>query len=158
MWLGIHAPDRLQRLVLANTAARIGPPENWNARIAKIRAGGMGSISQAVLERWFTAGFIDKHPDTLAMMRQMMERTPATGYIACCEAIRDMDQRDAIAAISAPTLVIAGTHDVATPAVDGRFLADRIEGSSYIELDAAHLSNIEAAPGFTAALLAFLDT
>jgi 3-oxoadipate enol-lactonase len=157
MWLGIHAPERLQRLVLANTAACIGPPENWNTRIAKVQAGGMVSISQAVLERWFTAGFIAKHPDTWAMMRQMMERTPAEGYIACCAAIRDMDQRDGIAAIGAPALIIAGTHDVATPAADGRFLADRIKGSSYVELNAAHLSNIEAAPEFTAALLAFLD-
>jgi 3-oxoadipate enol-lactonase len=158
MWLGIHAPERLQRLVLANTAARIGPPENWNTRIAKVQAGGMASISQAVLERWFTTGFIAKHPDTWAMMRKMMERTPAEGYMACCAAIRDMDQRDAIAAISAPTLVIAGTQDVATPAADGRFLAEHIKGAAYIELNAAHLSNIEAAPGFTAALLAFLDT
>ena len=158
MWLGIHAPNRLKRLVLANTAARIGPPENWNARIAKVQAGGMGAISQAVLERWFTADFIAETPATLTAMRQMMERTPAEGYIACCAAIRDMDQRDAIAAIGAPTLVIAGTQDVATPAADGRFLAERIKGSSYVELDAAHLSNIEAAPAFTAALLAFLDT
>ena len=158
MWLGIHAPKRLRRLVLANTAARIGPPENWNTRIAKVRAGGMAAISQAVLERWFTAGFIANQPDTWAMMRQMMESTPAEGYMACCAAIRDMDQRDAIAGIGAPTLIISGTHDVATPAADGRFLADRIEGSSYVEFNAAHLSNIEAAPEFTAALLAFLDT
>jgi 3-oxoadipate enol-lactonase len=59
---------------------------------------------------------------------------------------------------STPTLIIAGAHDIATPAADGRFLADRIKDSAYVELDAAHLSNIEAAPAFTAALLAFLDT
>ena len=69
-----------------------------------------------------------------------------------------MDQRDAIAAIRAPTLVIAGTHDVATPPADGRFLADASRAPRYVELDAAHISNIEAAPAFTAALLAFLDT
>ena len=157
MWLGIHAPGRLQRLVLANTAARIGPPDNWNARIEKVRAGGMGAISQAVVELWFTPAFIAINPERIAMMRQMMERTPAKGYTACCAAVRDMDQRDAIAAIGAPTLVIAGTHDVATPATDGRFLADHIKGAAYAELDAAHLSNIEAAPAFTAALLAFLN-
>ena len=157
MWLGVHAPDRLQRLVLANTAARIGPPENWNARIEKVRAGGIAAISQAVLERWFTPAFASAHPDTIGAMRQMMERQPADGYIACCTAVRDMDQRDAIAAIGAPTLVIAGTHDIATPAADGRFLADRIQGAAYTELDAAHISNIEASPAFTSALLAFLN-
>ena len=81
-----------------------------------------------------------------------MERTPAAGYVACCAAVRDMDQRDAVAAIAAPTLVIAGTHDAATPPADGRFLADAIRGARYVELPAAHLSNIEAAPAFTAAL------
>jgi len=158
MWLGIHAPDRLRRLVLANTAARIGPPSNWDARIEKVRGGGMGAISQAVVERWFTPVFIARNPDCIAAMRQMMERTPADGYVACCAAIRDMDQREEVAAIDVPTLVITGTQDIATPAADGRFLAERIKDAAYVELDAAHLSNIEAAPAFTAALLAFLDT
>ena len=157
MWLGIHVPERVQRLVLANTAARIGPPDNWNARIDKVRTGGMGAIAQAVMERWFTPAYIARHPDRIATMRQIMERTPADGYTACCAAIRDMDLRDAVAAIDAPTLVITGTHDIATPATDGRLLADHIEGATYIELDAAHLSNVEAAPEFTAALLAFLN-
>jgi 3-oxoadipate enol-lactonase len=158
MWLGVHAPARLDRLVLANTAACIGSPETYNARIDKVRASGMGAVSQAVLERWFTPAFAALHPDRMADMRRMIERTSVEGYAACCAAIRDMDQRDAIAAISAPTLVITGTHDLATPAADGRFLAERIKGSTCVELDAAHLSNIEAAPAFTAALLAFLDT
>jgi 3-oxoadipate enol-lactonase len=158
MWLGVHAPARLHRLVLANTAARIGSPETYNARIDQVRAGGMGAVSQAVLARWFTPAFAARHPDRIADMRRMIERTPAEGYAACCAAIRDMDQRDAVAAISAPTLVITGIHDLATPAADGRFLAERIKGATCVELDAAHLSNIEAAPAFTAALLAFLDT
>ena len=156
MWLGVHAPQRLHRLVLANTTARIGSPENYNARIEKVRAGGMGAVSQAVLERWFTSGFMAGHPERIAAMRQMMERTPVQGYIACCATVRDMDQRDSVAAITVPTLVISGTHDDATPATDGKSLADRIKGARYAELDAAHLSNIEAAPAFTAALLAFL--
>ncbi|HEY5307427.1 MAG TPA: 3-oxoadipate enol-lactonase [Casimicrobiaceae bacterium] len=158
MWLGVHARPRLHRLVLANTAARVGSPETYNARIDKVRASGMGAVSQAVLERWFTPAFAAKDPDRVADMRRMIERTPVEGYAACCTAIRDMDQRDAVAAISAPTLVITGTHDLATPAADGRFIAERIKGSTCVELDAAHLSNIEAAPAFTAALLAFLDT
>ena len=157
MWLGIHAPDRLRRLVLANTAARIGPPDNWNARIDKVKTGGMAAISSAVLDRWFTPAFMAAHPAKMAAMRKMMESTPAEGYVACCAAVRDMDQRDAIAAIRAPTLVIAGTQDVATPAADGRFLANQIKGAKYVELDAAHISNIEAAPAFTDALLAFLN-
>lgn len=157
MWLGVHAPERLQKLVLANTTARIASPANYNARIETVRTGGMAAVSQAVVERWFTPAYIASHPEQIALMRQMMERMPADGYAACCAAIRDMDQRDDIATIRVPTLVIAGTHDVATPPADGRFLADRVKDAQYAELNAAHLSNIEATPAFTAAVLAFLN-
>jgi 3-oxoadipate enol-lactonase len=157
MWLGIHAPERIARLVLANTAAVIGPPDNWNARIEKVRAGGMAAISRAVVERWFTPAFIAAHAAETASMIQMMERQPADGYVACCAAVRDMDQRSGIAAIRAPTLVIAGTLDLATPPADGRFLAESIQGAQYTELPAAHISNIEAAAAFSAALLPFLN-
>jgi 3-oxoadipate enol-lactonase len=156
MWLGAHAPARIARLVLANTAARVAAPELYNARIDKVNAGGVAAISDAVLARWFTPAFINREPATISAMKAMMERTSAAGYAACCAAIRDMDQRDELAAIGAPTLVIVGTHDGATPPADGRFLAERIPGARLAELDAAHLSNIEAAPAFNAALASFL--
>jgi 3-oxoadipate enol-lactonase len=156
MWLGVHAPERITTLTLANTAARIAPPELWNTRIEKVNAGGMAAISDAVLGRWFTQDFSAREPARIVTMKTMLERTPAAGYAACCAAIRDMDQREAVAAIPAPTLVIAGTHDEATPPADGRFLATTIGDARYIELPAAHLSNIETAPAFTAALVDFL--
>ena len=156
MWLAIHAPTRVFRLALCNTAAYMAPADLWNGRIDQVRGGGMDAIVESVLARWFTPAFLARSPDIAASVRQMVLATPADGYIACCAAIRDMDQREAIAGISAPTLVIAGTHDPATPPADGRFIADRIEGARYVELPAAHLSNIEAARDFTAALLDFL--
>lgn len=156
MWLGLHAPPRLRRLALANTAARIAPPELWNARIDKVTAGGMASISEAVLARWFTAGFLARETAAVAAMKAMLEATPAAGYIACCAAVRDLDLRADIARIAAPTLVIAGTQDLATPPADGAFLASRIPGARLIELDAGHLSSIEQSAAFTAALLAHL--
>lgn len=117
----------------------------------------MAAISEAVLARWFTPAFIAREKATLAAMKAMMERVPAAGYVACCAAVRDMDQRDEVARIAAPALVIVGTHDAATPPSDGRFLAERIPGARMVELDAAHLSNIEAAPAFNAALASFLS-
>ena len=158
MWLGVHASRRVRRLVLANTAARIGPPENWNARIDRVRAAGMAAISQAVVERWFTAPYLSAHPQRAMAMREMMERMSPEGYVACCAAVRDADLREAVAEIEAPTLVITGAHDIATPPIEGRYLVDRIEGAAYVELAAAHISNIEAATAFTDVLLAFLDT
>jgi 3-oxoadipate enol-lactonase len=156
-WLGVHASQRIARLVLCNTAARIGTPEIWNARIESVRNGGMAAIVDAVLERWFTPAFRAAAPEAIEKTRAMLLRAAPDGYIACCEAIRDMDQRESVASIDLPTLVIAGTHDISTPPADGRFLAERVKGAQYVELPAAHLSNIETASAFNLAVARFLD-
>lgn len=156
MWLGVHAPDRINRLALCNTAAKIGTPEVWNTRIAAVEKGGMAAIQPGVIQRWFTEAFVATHPDAVNRIAAMLLATAPEGYIAACGAVRDMDQRQAIAAIRAPTLVIAGTHDLATPAADGRAVANAIPGAEYVELPGAHLANIECAGAFTAALVRFL--
>lgn len=157
MWLGTHHAGRLERLVLCNTAAKIGTPDTWNPRIAKVEAEGMASVADTVLERWFTAGFRDRAPQQVAVVRDMLLNTAPAGYTANCAAVRDMDQRAEIASIRVPTLVIAGAHDGSTPAADGRAVSDAIPGARYVELDAAHLSNWEQSERFTQALLGFLS-
>ena len=155
-WLAINAAEHVSRLVLSNTGAKIGNDQTWNARIDAVRNGGLEAIADAVLARWFTSGFLARAPDIVAKVRSIMVDADAAGYIACCEAIRAADQRDALSSIAVPTFVISGTHDVATPPADGRFLADHIRGARYVELDAAHVSNIEAAERWNAALMQFL--
>ena len=156
MWLGARHADRLLRLALCNTAAKIGTPALWNARIDKVNAEGMAAITGAVIDRWFTPGFQQRAPGQVDSVRAMLLATAPAGYSASCAAVRDMDQRGDIAAISVPTLVIAGTHDLATPPGDGRAAADAIPGARYVELDAAHLSNWEQPELFTRALVDFL--
>lgn len=158
MWLGIHAPDRLNALVLSNTAARIGTKEMWNARIARVRQGGMRSVSESVIQRWFTPEFQVSHSRTVEAARNMLEASPVEGYVSCCTAIRDMDQADAISKIRARTLVIGGAMDAVTPPSDARFLVGRIPGCQFVELNAAHLSNVERPDEFTSALNDFLLT
>lgn len=155
MWLGANRPDRIDRLVLCNTAAQIGPPDVWNARIDKVNSEGMAPIVPAVLERWFTPEYRQRAEADVERVRQMLLQTPPAGYTANCAAVRDMDQRESIARIQAPTLVIAGTHDKATPPQDGLAAAEKI-GAQYVELDAAHLSNWEKEEEFSAHLINFL--
>jgi 3-oxoadipate enol-lactonase len=158
IWLGIHAPSRINRLVLCNTSARIGPPEVWNARIEKVNAEGMAAIVPAVLDRWFALEYVARAPQEVEQVQRMLLQTNPAGYTANCAAVRDMDQRDKAASIKVPALVIAGAHDKATPAQDGKWLADQIPGAMYLELNAAHLSNWEQRDEFTANLLQFLTT
>lgn len=155
-WLALNAPRRLDRLVLANTSAKFGTPELWRARIDAVNAGGVAAIADAVLGRWFTADYAAREPATLARMKAMMIATPASGYAACSAAVRDVDHRELLAGVAAPTMVIVGKHDVATPPADGALLAAGIPGAQRVELDAAHISNIEAADAFSAALTSFL--
>ncbi|HXW16811.1 MAG TPA: 3-oxoadipate enol-lactonase [Candidatus Acidoferrales bacterium] len=156
MWLGLNAPNRLDKLVLCNTAPKIGNADGWNTRIETVRRGGMKSVAATVCERWFTPAFRASSPEVFARVQHMIESMPPDGYAACCAAVRDFDERKRVAEIRAPALVIAGSQDAATPAADGRDLAEKIPGARYVELEASHLSNIEAAENFTAALLDFL--
>ena len=158
MWLGANAPERLNKLVLCNTAAKIGTSEVWNARIEAVRKNGMKSVASAVVERWFSPAFREKPPATVSSTLKMLEAANPEGYAACCAAIRDFDFREQLSRIRAPTLVIAGAHDPSTPPADGRFLADQIQGAQYAELDAAHLSNIEAQDRFNNEVAKFLNS
>lgn len=157
MWLGIHVPSRLDRLVLSNTAARIGTNEMWNSRIATVRKDGMKVVAAAVVERWFTPGFRASSPEKVAPAQRMLENSPPAGYTGCCAALRDIDQRDLVAGIKCPTLVIYGESDPVTTASDAHFLTERIRGAAEVELAAAHLSNVEQADAFTAAVSDFLS-
>jgi 3-oxoadipate enol-lactonase len=156
MWLAAREPTRVGRLVLCNTAPRIGTTESWNARIDTVRRLGMKAVAPAIVERWFTPEFRARSPETVAWALGVLEGTPAEGYAAACAALRDADERADLPAIGVPTLVVAGTRDVATPAAEGRSLADGIAGAQYVELDAAHLSNLEAPARFTSELMRFL--
>jgi 3-oxoadipate enol-lactonase len=156
MWLGTHAAERIEKLVLCNTAAQIGAPDPWNARIEAVRKGGMQAIEPGVMARWFTPRFLADPTPMLARMKEVFLGLSPDGYVACCAAVRDMDQRESIARIGAPTLVIAGTHDASTTPAMGRYLVGKIRGARYAELDAAHISNVEAADRFTEAVLGFV--
>jgi 3-oxoadipate enol-lactonase len=156
LWLGIHASARVLSLIPSNTAARIGSEESWNARIEQVRAQGLVSIADGTMERWFTPGFREQEQERIQAIRAALIATDESAYVGCCVALRDTDLRGEISSISAPTLVIAGSHDPVTPPSEGLFLERHIPGSIYRELDASHISNVEASDGFLAALLAFL--
>lgn len=154
-WLGWRVPERLDRLILANTSPYMGPPSGWDERICAVRASGMRAMADAVLERWFTPGFRAGQSDELAAVRALLLNTDPQGYAGCSAAIRDMDQRPLLPLISVPTLVIAGDDDPATPIEHARLLASGIPGAAMHILSAAHLSNVEQPRAFSDAVIGF---
>jgi 3-oxoadipate enol-lactonase len=155
-WIALNAPDRLDRLILANTAPYIGPPEAWNERIATIERDGMKPVAEAVVKRWFTDTFRRRNPQAVQAVKQLMLAANPAGYAATCAAIRDADFRAQVSSIQTPTLVIAGRDDPVTTLEDAKFLVDSIHGAWGKVLAAAHLSNVEDANQFNDAVLKFL--
>lgn len=156
-WLGANAPARIDKLILSNTACYYADKTFWNDRIKFIREKGLSAIVAANMERWFTREFRARSPQTIARMTDMFLATPLEGYVGCCEAVRDMDHRDLLGRITAPTLVIAGRKDPATTMENAEFIQNRIAGAKLAVIDAAHISNIEQPEIYTQTLLDFLS-
>lgn len=155
MWIAACAPERLERLVLACTSARVPSPEAYGERADLVRARGVEPVADAVVSRWFTPDA----PDALRMrFRAVLVATPSEGYAGCCEALARWDFRERLADITVPTLVVAGAEDEATPAADTDLLVERIPGARSTVLEgAAHLANLERPAEFADAALAHLE-
>jgi len=150
--LAAAAPERIDRLALLCTAARIGTTEGWLDRAAQVRKDGMGPLSDTAPSRWFTPDFQAHAP-----FAEIMRGVDAEGYAAMCEAIAYFDGRDRLGRITAPTLVISGAGDPTTPPADGQALADGIPSAELEVLqNASHLANVEQAPAVTRLLTGHL--
>jgi 3-oxoadipate enol-lactonase len=154
--LALHAPQRVRALVMANTGARIGSVESWDARMALVHEGGMAAVADVAIPNWFTDGFRTKEPAVVQRFRHDIESTPVQGYLGCCAALREEDLRESLSAVRCPVLAIAGASDRSTPPELLQFVHERIPGSRLVTLPAAHLSNVEQEAPFNAALSSFL--
>jgi 3-oxoadipate enol-lactonase len=157
MSIALHSSERLRKLVLCNTAAKIGAHESWNTRIETVRTKGMKEVARTTPTRWFTPAFQSSSPEVVAATLRILESLDPEGYIGGCCAVRDFDARADVSKIQVPTLVISGTHDPAATPADGHFLAARIPGAGYVELNAAHISSIEDAAHLTSEVISFLS-
>lgn len=144
-WLAIHAPDRIERLVLLCTSAHVAA--NWQERAETVRAAGSPEpLADATLGRWLTPPYAEAHPDTVAWLRGMLVGTDPEGYAGCCEAIGAMDLRGDVGRIAAPALVVAGAQDGSIGSEQGEALATAVPGARFERLDpAAHLCSVERA-------------
>jgi 3-oxoadipate enol-lactonase len=156
LWLGIYAPERVHRIVFANTAARIGNRLLWDQRMETVKSEGMSLVAAATIGRWFTPTFHFQHPEEVETIRAMIAATNPAGYAACCSVLCDADLQAEAGRVVAPSLVIAGAHDPATPPKDARALNVLLQNSKYVELDASHLSAWESADQFAAAVVQHL--
>ncbi len=156
--LGTNHGNRFHSLTLCDTSSHMPPPDLWDERIEMVRQGGMESVVDATIGRWFTKEGQERLPDEVTKVRKMILDNPVEGFSACCHAIQVMDQRESIRAISLPVLVIVGEQDPSTPVEMARQIQESIPGAELkIIPNAAHLSNVEQSEYFNRALIAFLQ-
>lgn len=156
-WLGANAPERIEKLILSNTSAYYPDKAPWNDRIKFVRDKGLAALVEPNMQRWFTEGFRARAPQALARMKDMFVATDVEGYVANCEAVRDMDFRASNPTISVPTMVVVGAQDPATPPAAGEAIAKAIPGAKVASIDAAHIANVEQPKPYTETVLKFLQ-
>lgn len=158
MRVAIRNPERVQRLALLCTGAQLPPASAWTERAALVRAQGSASVAAAVVQRWFTPAYLEANPGVRSAYEQMIAATSAEGYAACCEAIAELDLREQLSTITAPTLAIAGADDPATPPAKLEEIVARIPGARLLTVpQAAHLANAEQPATITPALIEHLE-
>lgn len=158
-WLGINAGNRLDRLVICNTAAKIADDEVWNTRIETVlrdREAAMVGLRDASIARWFTPEFAEREPAQAKRITDMLAATSPDGYAANCGAVRDADFREQVAGIQVPLLIISGSQDAVTPPSGGEYIQQQVKGAEHEVFHAAHLSNVEVGEPFSRRVLDFL--
>src|SRR5262249_48229601 len=145
MWLGANASERIERLILICTSAHMPPPSFWEDRIRTVLgAGSVEPIADTGVERWLTPEFAAAYPRVRDSLRALLAAAPPEGYAACCGAIERMDLRPALPQIRAPTLVISGAQDPATPRVHQERIAAAIPGARHeVVGPAAHIAAVQ---------------
>ena len=155
-WLGANAAKRIDKLILSNTACYYPDKTMWVDRIKAVHDKGLPGLVDSNMERWFTESFRKGAPAAMTRIRDMFLATKVDGYLGCIEAIRDMDHRPLLPKISAPTLVIAGRQDPATPLPGNEFIRQHIPGARLAVLEAAHIANMEQPQAYADTVLGFL--
>jgi 3-oxoadipate enol-lactonase len=157
MWLATHAPERIGALGLCCTSAYLPPAGFWAGRAEQARVGGMASLSEQVVGRWFTPAFRARDPAAVAGFLTTLEGVDPEGYAGCCEAIAALDLRSSLGRISVPALVVAGAEDPATPPWHGAQIASAVRGARLrVIRGGSHLANVSQPGEVTAILLAHL--
>lgn len=156
-WLGIHVPERVDRLVLSNTAAHLGPANQWDRPIAELlQAPDMQATAERFLHNWFPARMLGGDDEVAEGFRRTLLATRREGVAGSWAAVRDSDLRRTATLIHNPTLVIAGEHDTVTSAAHGKELAATIPGARFTVLPTVHMANVEGETEFLNAVLTFL--
>jgi 3-oxoadipate enol-lactonase len=156
-WLGVHTPERIDRLILSNTSSYLGPAEQWDRLITSVsQAEDMSAITTMFLNNWFPRHMLEEENPAIEPFRATLLAMSPQGLAGCYAVVRDTDMRRTIALIPNQTLVIGGQYDTVTLPSHSELIAATIPGAKLVMLPAVHLSTIEYPDEFLSTVLNFL--
>lgn len=155
-WLAIYHPEHFAKIIVSNTAAKIGNESAWQERAALVREQGLQPIADTAASRWFTPDFITNHPNIITTMSQALANGNAQGYANCCDALAKADLREQLNQVKVPLLIVVGTEDPVTTLIDGEYIHEQVTGSQLATVPASHIANIEQPDSFTGIVREFL--
>lgn len=157
-WLAIHHSDRFSHVMVSNTAAKIGEEKAWLDRAQLVREQGLSPIATTAAGRWFTDPFIQTHPEMIEKLSNALEAGSPQGYAHCCEALAKADVRQQLNQVKLAMLIIVGQQDPVTTVEDGRYIQGQVSHSQLFEINASHISNLEAPDAFNQVIQQFMKT
>lgn len=156
-WLAINRPNRFKKIIICNTAAKIGTQDSWQARIEQVQQNGLASILDGTATRWFTPEYRKNNPEKVQQILEDFQANSLRGYTACCHAVGQADFRESLHKIELPLLIVAGSKDEVTTIEDAKFIQKNAGLTHLITLDAAHLSNMEHPREFAKHIIHFIQ-
>lgn len=155
-WLAVYKPEYFNKIIVSNTAAKIGNKDAWLERANKVRQEGLQPISDTAASRWFTDRFIQAKPNVVKTMRENLSTGSAQGYANCCEALAMADLRENLKNAKVPMLVIGGEQDPVTTVEDAKAMVNTAQNATLATINASHIANVEKAEDFTQLIKEFL--
>ncbi len=158
--LAVRCPERLKAVVIANACSGYDAAARaqWQQRIATVADQGIEAVADGTMQRWFSEGFRSAQAATVGRWQRRLVSTPLAGYLSACHAVMNHDTTSRLSRIQLPTLVMAASDDLGTPAAQMQSVAHAIAGSRWALIDgAAHMSALEKPAAFEAAVRAFLQ-
>ncbi len=156
LWLAIFCPHYFDKIIVSNTAAKIGQTKAWQDRATQVRQEGLAHLAKSAPTRWFSDEFITKNPNVVNALTTLLANQNPEGYASCCDALSTADLQSSLSQAGVPILSIAGLKDPVTPPSDAQFIADTAPNARLVSIDASHIANIEQAEAFTQHIRQFL--
>lgn len=157
IWLAIYRPEYFDKIIVCNTASKIGQETAWQERANTVRHQGLQMIADSAPSRWFTDTFILNNSHIVKKLSDDLAKGDPNGYAKCCEVLAATDLRDELNKASVPMLVIAGSQDPVTTVADGEFITAGVPDSQLAIIEASHISNVEQAVAFTEQIASFIN-